>query len=187
MSAANETLDNDSIISSECDIHFPNGYTYSLGLRITMILVGFIGILFIIIGGLGYFAGPLFILTTIYTLSSLNGTEISSSNRYLKAYTSSFWIKRGGLIPSIFLTDLSVLRMGNAVDEINSPAIPGNKVYELFLMTPDHRKRFFITAYDTKEEAFASAKALAKRLEKVHAYYQPKVSDSTRAMRYERH
>ncbi len=183
----NETLDNDSIISSKCDIHFSNGYTYSLGLRVTMILAGLIGIVFIIIGGLGYFTGPLFILATMYTLTSINGTEISSSNGYLKAYTSSFWIKKGKWMPSIFLTDLCVLRLGNAVDEINSPAIPGNKVYELFLMTADHRKRFFITAFDTKEEAFSCAKTLAQRIEKEHSYYQPKVSDSTRAMRYERH
>lgn len=85
MSSINDTLDNDSILSPTADLKFPHGYTYSLGFSITMIVVGIIGLLFITLGGLGYFAGPLFIFATVYTLSVFNGTEIALENGYIKA------------------------------------------------------------------------------------------------------
>jgi hypothetical protein len=152
-----------------------------------MIVVGIIGLLFITLGGLGYFACPLFVLATVYTLSAFNGTEISLKNGCIKAYSSSFGIKKGKWIPSLFLTDICVLRLGIAVDEAHSINQPGKQVYEIFLMTPDHRKRFFISVFDRKVDAFSIGKALAKKLKKEFSCYQPKISAATQAMRYKRH
>lgn len=152
-----------------------------------MLFAGAAGIIFITLGGLGYFAGPLFILTTVYTLTSLNGTEFSTKNGYVKAYTSSFGIKKGKWMPTLYLTDICVLRLGTAVNEEDSKDFPGKRVYELFLMTPDHRKRFFVSATDTQLEAFKIAEDLALKLRKKLSYYHPVVSESTLNKRYERH
>jgi hypothetical protein len=45
-------------------------------------------------------------------------------------------------MPSLFLTDICVLHLGVTLDEVHSINQLGKQVYKIFLMSPDHRKRF---------------------------------------------
>jgi hypothetical protein len=45
-------------------------------------------------------------------------------------------------MPSLFLTDICVLHLGLTLDEVHSINQLGKQVYKIFLMSPDHRKRF---------------------------------------------
>lgn len=188
MTSIEDTLDHLALTDFKTDLYFKNGFTFGLGLRITAAIGGLIGIVFIVLGELGYLAGPIFILVAIYTLTSTEGTEISLSNNGVRGYTTSFGYKKGKWKTTHYFTDVCLLKNGLAVnyetfeDRQNKPF-----AYELFLLTSDHRQRFYLTSFDNKKTAVDTAKKVAIEMRKTLKIYQPTISERTRQLRYERH
>jgi len=188
MTLIEDTLDHLALTDFKTDLHFKNGFTFSLGLRITAAIGGLIGIFFIILGELGYLAGPVFILVAIYTLTSKEGTEISFSNNGVRGYTTSFGYKKGNWKTTHYFTDVCLLKNGFAVNyELLEHGKSESFAYELFLMTRDHRQRLYLTSFDSKKTAVDVAADLAVKMNKTLKVYQPTISERTRQLRYERH
>lgn len=191
MNELKDTLDSGSITESKADITFKNGFSFGQGLRIALGILGFFGLMALISGGAGFIIGPIIVSISAYVLTSTYGTEISLSNNYVRAYTRSFGIKRGKWVPTVLLPDMTVLKMGKAMG-MNQVFGPGevkieSTVYEVYLLSANHRKRILLKETTDGKEAFIVAQELSEKMGKNLVAFNPVISKATRARRYERH
>ncbi|MDA7803118.1 hypothetical protein N8987_00895 [Crocinitomix sp.] len=192
----NDTLDSDSITEFKIDLKFINGYAFSNGLRIGMGLLGFLGIIALLTGGIGLIIGPILLITSVYVNTATYGTEISLANNYVRQYSTSFGIKKGKWVATTLLPDITVLKMGKSLS-FNHAFIgitegPGSvkidkDVYEVYLLSANHRKRILIKESQSYNEAYLIATDITEKMGKNLVQFNPVISQATRARRYERH
>lgn len=186
-----ETLDGEQLENCVVDIDYKNGYSFGSALRITIGILGFFGAVALFSGGNGIIIGPILVVISIYILTSTYGTQVSIENKYVKNYTASFGIKKGKWISTHLLPDISILKMGNPVSfnqayGTNSIQID-NHVYEIHLLSKNHRKRILLRTRATYADAFIVAEELSNILEKNLVPFNPVLSQATLQKRYKRH
>lgn len=191
MTEINDTIDSDLITGSKADLTYKNGYTFSFGLRVAISILSVFGVFAIVSGGPGYIIGPIILFFGSYALTSTYGTDVSLSNNYVRVYSSSYGIKRGKWVPTVLMPDITVLKMGKSVG-MNQIFGPGEvklekAVYEVYVLTANHRKRLLLCETESGKTAFETAKMLADKMEKNLVQFNPIISQRTRNMRYERH
>lgn len=186
-----ETLDSDAIENCTPDLVFKNGYSFGTPIRYAMGGILFLCFFLILSGGNGLIVGPILAIMASYILTSTYGTEVSLENKYVRNYTSSYGIKKGKWKSTLMLPDISILKMGNSV-AFNQIYGPGSvrlddHVYEIYLLSANHRKRILLKTCASGKNAFIAAEELSLKLEKNLVPFNPKISKATLRKRYERH
>lgn len=191
MNSKNDIIDAAQIIRADIDLSYRNGYAFSRGLRATLGFLGFLGLLAILSGDSGLIIGPIILVIAIYILTSTYGTEITLEKNYIRNYTTSFGIKKGKWLPSLNYPDITILKTGKGV-QMNQVFGPGKvelkeDVYEIHLLSANHRKRILIKEVKNLKDAFILAEELANKMDKNLVQFNPKISQATLNRRYERH
>lgn len=187
-----DAIDSAALTNSKADIRYRNGFSFSSILRISSAIFALLGLIAIISGGAGYILGPIFIVIGIYVNSSTYGTEISMSNNYIRVYSTSFGIKKGKWQSTALLPDICILKMGKSVSVnhifgAGAVTLEGDAVYEVYVLTVNHRKRLLLCETSSAKEAGEKARFLAEKMQKNFTTFNPIISEKTRSMRYERH
>lgn len=188
----NEAIDSGPLTNSKADIRYRNGFSFSTILRVSTGIFAFLGLLAVISGGAGYILGPIFIIIGIHVNSSAYGTEISLSNNYIRVYSTSFGVKKGKWQSTVLLTDICILKMGKSVSVnhifgAGAVTLEGDAVYEVYILTANHRKRLLLFETSSAKEAAEKAQFLAEKMQKNLTTFNPVISEKTRSIRYERH
>lgn len=186
-----DLLDSADIDNCQVDLSYKNGFVFHPFLLIIVLILGLIGIAAIIYGELGYFVDPPLILLSVFGLTYQHGTDISAGNHYIRPYSRFFGLKSGKWISMVVLTDVTVLKAGSSLDidlkKLSKEQLNKKGVYDLHLLNPNHRKRQYITTFNSLKEAIKEGTHLADLLDKEFKKYTPFISKATRARRYERH
>lgn len=187
-----EIIDSNSITDSKADIRYRNGYAFSLVLRVSSGIFAVLGLIAIISGGAGYILGPIFVLTGIYVNTSTYGTEISLSNNYIRIYSTSFGVKKGKWQSTVLLPDICILKIGRKTSASHifgagSVQLEDDGVYEVYLLTANHRERLLLRETKEGKEAAETGRFLAVKMKKNLTTFNPVISERTKTMRYERH
>lgn len=167
----------EDILDHHADITYDNGYSFSWGIRavgITGVLFG-LGILYF--GGFALLLGPIFVIAGGFAATSWVGTEICLETRFIRDFHSVFFRKGGKWIPTDHFTDICILKLGKKQSGEDALGTEVNKVdmsrCEVFLMTPDHRRRVLVKVCDSMAEAVEIAELTSQQLDKPLVKFNP--------------
>lgn len=186
-----DLLDSADIDDCRVDLSFKNGFVFSQFLLFFVFIMGLLGIIAMMNGELGYFFGPPLILLAIFGLTYRHGTDISVDNQYIRPYSRLFGVKTDKWIPTTLLVDMAILKMGKTIgiqyEKTSEDQRNKKGVYDLYLLSTNHRKRVYITSFSSMKKAYEEGQYIADLLAKRFTTFQPVISKATRAKRYERH
>jgi hypothetical protein len=127
---------------------------------------------------------PLVIGISLCTRSS--GTEYCKDSREYREFTKSFFRTSGKWLKVESYTDIAVLMGKEGFTAYSRGMVELNvseKVFDLYLLKPDHRSRLILKRTTSLEEAEQEGEALAKDLGLNWTAYSPEISERTRARR----
>lgn len=186
-----DLLDSGDIDNCQVDLTYQNGFVFQYFLLFIVLILGGIGVAATLYGEMGYFFGPPLVLLSIFGLTYRHGTDISAGNQYIRPYSRIYGIKTGKWLPTVMLTDLTILKAGTAIhidlESLSKEQLAKKGIYDLYLLTANHRKRQYITTFNSLQDAIKEGMHLADLLDKQFREYKPQISRATRARRYERH
>jgi len=86
---------------------------------------------------------------------------------------------------------MAILKMGKTIgiqyEKTSEDQRNKKGVYDLYLLSTNHRKRVYITSFSSMKKAYEEGQYIADLLAKIFTTFQPVISKATRAKRYERH
>ena len=155
-------------------IQFDHGPSFPPPLRIG-------GGLFTLFGVIGATQGSVFamalLLVGLYILSSRTGIIIDSEHRQFKDYTQLFGLKKGKWVEMMNYPDVAVLRTKYSTDTMTRGMthIKDSDVYfEVYMLTPRHRKRVLVSKHEGIGGAQEKAKELAASCGLNYVKFQPR-------------
>ena len=155
-------------------IQFDHGPSFPAPLRIG-------GGLFTLFGVIGSVQGSIFamalLLVGIYILSTRTGIIIDPENRQFREYTQYFGIKTGKWVEMMNYPDLAVLRTKYTSDMMTRGMthVKDSDVYfEVYMLTPRHRKRVLVSKHEDIVGAQEKAKELSATCGLNYVKFQPR-------------
>lgn len=134
-----------------------------------------------IIAGLGI------LLITGFMVFAKSGICISADKNNYKSYISFLGIKFGKWQQLIGYTDIAILKKtvsNRAYSRANVSAETSREiVYDICLLSSDHRRKLVIARFRDKDIAFSNLHQLADKLEFKCSEYNPVISEATKARR----
>lgn len=177
-------IQGEDILNHYPDIMYDNGYSFSWGIRGVAIVGVLFGVGILYFGGFALILGPIFILAGGFAATSWIGTEICYETRFVRDFHSAFWRRSGKWVPTDHFPDVSILKLGKKQSGEDALGTEVNKVdmsqCEVFLMTPDHRRRLLIRKCRNMEEAVETAEFICQKLDKRLAKFNPASAGTSR-------
>lgn len=151
----------------------------------------FVGYIFLAVGAIAIFTNPLIALLPIavgiYFVFTVLGTEVDFENKRVREYVRVFWQKHGTWEPLDHFPDMAILRkrLNYTMRSYysNQSITNTEQVYDVCLLTPNHRERITLCRYPTVEQAREAAEEWAKKLDCEYTSYNPEVSAASRRRR----
>lgn len=115
-----------------------------------------------------------------------SGTEIDLEKRLYRPFTSSFGFKRGDWVSYATYPDIAVLHGKEGFTAYSRGMVElsvADTVYDIYLLSEDHRKRLILTRCKSAELAEKDCQELAKKLGLRCTAYAPKLSERTKGRR----
>ena len=186
-----ELIDNGPITEHHVDISYANGNSFGATTRILAGIFLVFGLMLPISGGGGLILGPVLIFASAFVLTSSHGVDVCFETKYIREYHKRFFIKSGEWKSTYSYPDICILKLGKS--KVHSDISGGVSTQidvsknEVYLMTPNHRKRMLIKICNSVREAVKVAEFLAEKLDKKVTQFNPELSEKTKQrMRYGR-
>ncbi|NND94351.1 MAG: hypothetical protein HKN45_05755 [Flavobacteriales bacterium] len=115
-----------------------------------------------------------------------SGTQLNTDEGIYREYTSSFGIKRGKWMTIENYPDMALIRGREGFKAYSRGMIElsdSELVYDIYLLTKDHRSKLILKRFKDKESAQLEGRILAEKLGLDWREYSPKVSARTRSRR----
>lgn len=184
-----EVLDSNAKIRAE--LTYNNGAVFNKTMRILLgVICSFLLLGDLTLNPLALLASLVFFPVGIYAFTAFNGTEISLSDCAVRAYSTSYGVKKGKWESTNLLPDISV--MANSAGVVMSNMYAGGhtvlktKIYQVVLLSPNHRKKVIVCEKTDPDQAFEVAKMLAEKMDKKIVEFNPVISQQTMDRRYRR-
>ena len=184
-----EVLDSNAKIRAE--LTYKNGAVFNKTMRILLgVICSFLLLAVLTLNIVPILIGLVFFPIGIYAFTAFHGTEISFSDCAVRAYTSSYGVKKGRWESTNLLPDITV--MANSAGVVMSNMYAGGhtvlktKIYQVVLLSANHRKKVIVCEKTDPDQAFEVAKMLAEKMDKKIVEFNPVISQQTMDRRYRR-
>jgi hypothetical protein len=134
-----------------------------------------VGVLFLLAGS--FLLGPILVIVGGFFSFTFSGVKLDIANKEAQHYTSFYGWKKGNWVGLKSYPFVSILksRIGFRANNFNAAPMEfsGEELFDIYLLSSDHRERFLIKSEKTEAIAKQSAKELGQKLGVEYANYNP--------------